>query len=244
MAQVSRRAGFNGSALVRLLSRLTDTDVRESAQGTADRLSQWFGWTDAISLSAALNGNPAPALPGARTSRTSASAEEGECIRARSALAQAIAEDGMFADGAPSGTASDFAPYRQRYLARQQAMDAGVGPLRGRLRARLATGSADMARLAAVDVVMEQVLGTRERSLLANLPSVLERHFGRLRQAAAEAQVKADDEPGDAAAPEAWLDVFRKDARELLLAELDFRFQPVEGLLEALRSRTTGQPDT
>ena len=35
----------------------------------------------------------------------------------------------------------------------------------------------------------------------------------------------------------AWLDVFRKDIQSVLLAELDLRFQPVEGLLAALLTR-------
>jgi hypothetical protein len=37
--------------------------------------------------------------------------------------------------------------------------------------------------------------------------------------------------------PGAWLDVFRKDMQSVLLAELEVRFQPVEGLLAALRTR-------
>ncbi|MGE8634372.1 MAG: DUF3348 family protein, partial [Achromobacter piechaudii] len=39
-----------------------------------------------------------------------------------------------------------------------------------------------------------------------------------------------------AVTPGAWLDVFRKDMRSVLLAELDVRLQPVEGLLAALRA--------
>lgn len=216
------RTGFDGAALVRLLSRLTGAGVREPRQVTADGLSQWFGWTDAISLSAALNGNPAAPASNARgTPAASPTAEETECRRVRAALTTAIAEDSIFV-AAPTGDAApDFAPFRQRYLARQQAMDAGIAPLRGRLRARLAAQSPDMARLAAVDVVMEQVLGAQERSLLAGVPALLDKHFRQLRQAA----------------PDAWLDVFRRDARDVLLAELDLRFQPVEGLLEALRTR-------
>ena len=35
----------------------------------------------------------------------------------------------------------------------------------------------------------------------------------------------------------AWLDAFREDMHAVLLAELDLRFQPVEGLLAALRAR-------
>jgi hypothetical protein len=37
-------------------------------------------------------------------------------------------------------------------------------------------------------------------------------------------------------APDAWLDAFRMDMQSVLLAELDVRFQPVEGLLAALRA--------
>lgn len=59
-------------------------------------------------------------------------------------------------------------------------------------------------------------------------------------QAAALATAQpAPAAPGAAApvTPGAWLDVFRKDMRSVLLAELDVRLQPVEGLLAALRTR-------
>lgn len=232
MEQVSRRTGFTGPALIRLLARLADGDVRESRQAFADRLGQWLNWTDAISLSAALNGSPAAAPSGARVG---ASAAEAECARARAALVKAIAEDST---PAPSmSTSADFSPYRRRYLARQQAMEAGIGPLRARLRAMLAAGSPAMARLAGVDAVMEQVLVEHERSLLSTVPVLLEKHFERLRRAA-----QPQDEPDTEAQPEAWLDVFRKNMQDLLLAELDFRLQPIEGLLEALRMRQPQLP--
>ena len=241
MAHVPQRTGFNGSALVRLLSRLTDGDIRESEQASADRLSQWFGWTDAISLSAALNGTPASLPP---APRGSVRADESECARVRAALAQAIAEDSSFAPAkaraatADAQTPPDFAPMRQRYLARQQAMETAIGPLRGRLRARLAAGSHDMARLAAVDVVMEQVLGARERSLLASVPAALEKRFARLRKARQDEETGAEDNAAGGHAD--WLAVFRKDIQDVLQAELDFRFQPVDGLLEALRAGHKG----
>ncbi|SEB16110.1 Protein of unknown function [Variovorax sp. YR216] len=222
------RRSLTGSALIRLLDRLAGPDVRESGASTSDRLSQWFSWTDAISLSAALDGVPVGAA-GASGAKTSSTAEEGECHRVRSALAKAIAEDSAFASlqarSEANDAEADFSPYRQRYQARQQAIEAGVGALRGKLRSRLAIRSPAMAKLAAVDVVMEQVLGARERSLLSTVPKVLEKHFGRLRQ---DAQSEGSG---------AWLDIFRRDARDVLLAELDFRFQPVEGLLDALRMK-------
>ena len=226
MVQVSRRTGFTGSALIRLLARLNDTNVPESKQAFADRLSQWVSWTDAISLAGALDGGPSTAPSGARVPL---SAEESECARARATLVHAIA--------APMDAAADFPPYRQRYLSRQQAMEASVGPLRERLRARLAAGSPAMARLAAVDAVMEHALGVHEHRLLSTVPLLLEKHFKRLRKAdeTAQAAAEAPAEPVDGVRPGAWLDVFRKDMQGVLLAELDIRFQPVEGLLEALR---------
>lgn len=241
MEQVSRRTGFNGSALIRLLSRLSNVDAREPAQPTADRLSQWFGWTDAISLSAALDGAPATPQTGLRAPRNN---EESECQRVKVALATAIVEDNTF--GAGKDAASDFTPYKRRYLARQQAMEAGASTLRGKLRAAMAAKSPAMARLASVDVVMAQVLEAREHSLLSAVPGILERHFERLRKAAeappAEADAEAsetEDTPHSAQPTDEWLDVFRKDAQDVLLAELDFRFQPVEGLLDALRTQAT-----
>lgn len=225
MVQVSRRTGLTGSALIRLLARLADTDVPESKQAFADRLSHWLSWTDAISLSAALDGSPATPTPGARAF---GSADEAECTRVRTALVKAIAT--------PMDTSTDFPQYRRRYVARQQAMEAGIGPLRGRLRSRLAAGSPAMARLAAVDAVMEQVLGAHEQRLLSTVPALLEKHFARLRRAD---QATSPDEPEGEVQPGKWLDVFAKDMQGVLLAELDIRFQPVEGLLEALR---TSQP--
>ncbi|MBJ2154197.1 DUF3348 domain-containing protein [Variovorax sp. IB41] len=230
MVQVSRRTGFTGSALIRLLARLTDIEVPEPKQAFADRLSQWLGWTDAISLSAALNGGVAAVPSGARAA---GNPEERECERVRSAMANAIAED---MHSVAKDNAADFPAYRRRYHARQQAMAASIGPLRGRLRSTLATRSPDMARLAAVDVVMEQVLGAQEHRLLASVPATLEKHFKRLSRAHASADADASTEADTEAEPGAWLAVFRKDMHDVLLAEMDVRFQPVEGLLEALRA--------
>lgn len=227
--QVTTRAGLNDSALIRLLARLGAPEVRESRQVTADRLSQWLGWTDALSLSAALDGAPsgASARPAAQQLRQ-LSAEEREVNRVWTALRDAIAEPVKAFE--PDG---DFAPHRRRYLARAQAMDTAIGPLRARVRAALAASSPTMARLAGVDVVMEQALGKHERSLLAGVPALLEKHFKRLRK-------NEEDNDNDGATdgqPPKWLALFRKDLQDVLDAELDFRMQPVEGLLEALRMR-------
>ncbi|MBW8809649.1 MAG: DUF3348 family protein, partial [Lysobacter sp.] len=140
------------------------------------------------------------------------------------------------AAGSDADETLEFAFYRQRYLALQQIMEAGVGRLRERLRAMLTHGTPGMVRLAAVDAVMERALGRRERALLSAAPTLLGQHFERLRQAAlAAADAQATDGPQPAPST-AWLETFRKDMREVLLAELDVRLQPAQGLLAALRT--------
>jgi hypothetical protein len=242
MVQAPKRATLSGPTLFRLLARLTDVDVFESRQLLSDRLSQWIHWTDAIALSTALNGNPT----GVRSARrVLESAEAAECARVRTSLAKAIAGDDGFASAGrrgpvqappqavPIDTALEYAIFRQRHLSMQQTMETRIGDLRARLRLALAARTPAMARLAEVDGVMERALGARERSLLASIPTVLGGHFERLRQTA---QTALADIPATAR-DDAWLDVFRKDRQSVLLAELDLRFQPVEALLAALRTR-------
>lgn len=228
--QVSRRTGFTGSALIDLLSRLTDLGVRPSRQSFADQLGQWLGWTDAIALSAALGGGAVASGPGDASSVSSGSSEEAQCSRVRSASAAAIAEDARAAALDP--TPADFAPYRRRYIARQQAMASSIEALRGRLRETLAARSPAMARLAEVDTVMAQVLDAQEHRLLATVPGLLEEHFRRLRKANQPSDDATETQPATA-----WLDAFCKDLHSVWLAELELRLQPVEGLLEALRGR-------
>ena len=242
---------------MRLLARLEDVDVTESRQSLADRLSQWIHWTDAIALSTALNGNP-PSVPsrfGAQAVGSDAgsdlgSAEETECARVRTTLVNAIVGGGASAaakrhgsaqtssHGASMNAAVDYPAFRQIYLSMQQTMETGIGNLRGRLRSKLAARTPAMSRLAEVDAVMERALSPRERSLLATVPGLLGGHFERLRKAERGTLADADaDIQLSEVAPGAWLNVFRKDMQSVLLAELDLRFQPVEGLLAALRTR-------
>ncbi|MFM0322559.1 DUF3348 domain-containing protein [Caballeronia glebae] len=227
-----KRTAFSGPALVRLLAHFADLDVHEPAQSLADRLSQWLGWTDAIALSTALATDP-PAVPGARSVPRDM---EEECARVRASLADAFTREEAAmrrrhrapAQPSPDDVPIDYAEFRQRYVSLQQAMESDIGALRTRLRSTLAARSPDMARLAVVDAVMEQALSARERNLLANVPALLGKHFERLKRAHAA---------GETSARNTWLDVFRKDLQSVLLAELDVRFQPIEGLLAALRPR-------
>lgn len=244
--QAPQRTSVRGPTFIRLLARLTDADFPPSSQSLPDRLGQWLDWTHAVALSTALDGKPSEAASGVSTF---GNAEESECARVRVSLVSAIAGDRAFATTSQRALAGegdvnegvDYAVFRQRYLAIQRSMQAATGNLRGRLRDMLAQ-TADMAQLAAVDAVMERVLSPREQALLAHVPALLGEHFERLRQVEQKAQADAQLSEGTPAiVPGAWLDVFRKDMQSVLLAELDVRFHPVEGLLAALRTHSLGR---
>jgi hypothetical protein len=245
--ELPRRTGFSGPKLIRLLARLKDADVPESTQSSSDRLSLWLGWTDAIALSAALTGTPQATPAGARAPD---GAGEREYARVRTALENAITGNDVptasirrgqrrapVRDDGKVPAVIDYSAYRRRYSYLQQTMETSIGNLRGHLRTMLMSATPEMARLAIVDAVMERALSTREHSLLAGVPALLEKHFQHLLQAeqAALADAQASEEP-PAAPSGAWLDVFRKDMQSVLLAELDIRLQPIEGLLAALRA--------
>jgi hypothetical protein len=220
LALAPRRTPLSGTGLIRLLATLGDTDIAAPKDNFSDGLIRWFDWTDAISLSSALDG-PQAALADTPSTRTAALTAERECRRVRDTVTRLAA---------PDPTTDDFPPHRQRYLGWQQAMDTHITPLRRKLRTSLSAASPALARLAAVDAVMEKVIGPRERTLLATVPAWLEQHFERVRSAAPEDQ------------PERWRHTFCQDMREVFLAELDLRMQPVEGLLDALRGSSPDQP--
>ena len=78
---------------------------------------------------------------------------------------------------------------------------------------------------------MASTLAAREQAQLAQLPVLLEKHFTRLRSAA---ETTPDNTP--------WLQRFRQDMQQLLLAERDLRLQPAQGLLATLQAAHTAPP--
>lgn len=256
MAPVSSRTSFNSSRLIRILSDLDVVDVADSKQTFAERLGLWMSWTDAIALSSALNiehaQNPADKQP---PSRSPASALVDELNRVRSDLAGSIAKDfGPRADKAgiamPSPVAHatgeaavDHSPYRRLHLAHQRAMENRIGALRVSVRAAVSSLSQGLGRLAALDGVLDKALAARERHLLGTVPVLLERHFERLRKAQQRAPCAAQEaKDPEAPMPQAvWLERFCADMRAALLAELEIRLQPIEGLIEALSNEVSRQ---
>lgn len=217
MAQQTRvRTSLTGVALVRHIEALTDsrTRVSDARAGFVDGLVQWVGWADAIALSAALE----------RPLATGGSCVlefdgRAECDRVRTVVAQSLGRD-VAAMDADIG----YSLLRRRYVAHQQMLEERVNELRDRVRATLAARTPELARLAAVDAVMARALSDQERRLLASIPGLMEKHCRRMRE----------DGGDEGEANVNWVKVFRQDMYSVLLAELDLRMQPVEGLIEAL----------
>lgn len=224
------RTPVAGPAFIRLLSGLMDGGIALSSPDLSDRLSQWVDWTRAVALSRALDGRlpPAPA-----PASVFDAAEDAACVRVRATLMASLQQDAETERAVAER--ADAAVFSRRYQAQQRAMMAATGRLRGRLRDMLAARSPALARLAEIDAVMEQTLSPRENALLAGIPDLLAAHFQRLQDAAEPAPTA---EP--ATAPplvSTWRTAFRIDMQNVAMAELDVRFQPIEGLLAALRPR-------
>ena len=257
MLHGSTHPGVAGSELTRLLARFADAPPADTRPVFAERLGHWLGWTGAISLSAALNTGPdVPAVTAAGRPR-GRPGEEADFQRVRAALEASIAAGPR----EPASSPTDFGPYRRHCLDRQQAMQDAIGALRQRLRDALSRRSADGARLAAIDAVMDRTLAEHERSLLGLVPLRLQAHFERLlRSAAARAPesgtlAAGPDTPAaepdgpaahtpDPAALDAALATFRDDLDAVLRAELAHRLLPARGLLDTLQDTLLTLPPT
>lgn len=226
------RSNFNRPALVRQLAGFLPEGAPALAdahrQDLAERLGQWLNVADAITLSSA---HPSIAALGARAAqqsvRASAAAEAlpAELERVRATLTRSITTRDPKHRPDPNDLDTEFALFHQRHQDQQRRMEMSVTALREHVRQTLAKGAPRLAQLAALDAVMDQMLGGREQRLLAALPSHLKARFKSLRQAAA-----ASDSPGDLC----WLPRFEAELEQTLLAELEHRLQPVVGMIEAL----------
>lgn len=137
------------------------------------------------------------------------------------------------ATAAAAAAGSDFTPLRRSHRAQQRALDNPLAALRHNTREALAAASPALARLAALDGVLERALAERERHLLGQATVLLEQRYHRLRRAAADAA-----SPPPPGSTPAWLTGFCRELQALLHAELDLRLQPIEAMMTALQAQT------
>jgi hypothetical protein len=244
------RSNFSSSRLVRLLGDGMPAPAESPRQDVAERLGQWLNVADAIALHAAHQS--IQAMASARPARAQAHGTErataltAEFQRVRATLEKAIQTPPptgastqrhrhalpasvlpVDAQAPPAVPDISFAPFQQRYQEHQRRMDMSLEALRGHVRQTLASATPALAQLAALDAVLDPMLGGREQKMLATVPAFLERRFDQLRQ-------QHPTEPDAPAAAPGWLATFEQTFQATLLAELDVRLQPVLGMIEAL----------
>lgn len=240
MAQGISRTALNHSSLVRALDGLAVAEVSESKQSFAERLGQWLGFNEALSLYSVLNpGGAELAKSGSKAVEPSAIREEFR--RVRDNLADALSAAPPAPGKGDAGPTPDFAPYHRHYIARQRQMSTDIGLLRASARTALARRSPALKKLAALDAVMDQALAARERNLLATVPAFLNRRFEHLYAAHKNALAATDhnaeaDTPALWMQPGGWLATYCGEMQAVLLAELELRLQPVAGLIAALEN--------
>lgn len=259
------RSQLNRSPLQRLLS--DGRGVAEANAGGPDLAQRWGAWlsvADAITLRTGLQTasvakcHAAPAPPVAL---------EEELARVRATLTQAITAQG----GVPSpkerhaaarrrsspvptvapvvlDLTTEFTLLHQRHHDDQRRMALSVGSLRAHVRQVLTSTSPELAKLAALDNTMEQLLGVREQNLLATIPALLKRRFDQ-RRSDASASATPMSEPTTVGAPDTTdaaasnaLAQLKTEFQQALLAELDLRLQPVVGMVQAHRQAHHSQP--
>lgn len=174
----------------------------------AQRLGDWLDWREAIGLFDLLQQAEAPLPTGPATARPPSVAALGAELGAlRDELMASLADDPIFTD-----PAAGIAAARSQHAAWQQRFELRLAPLRERLREALRVRSPALARLAALDALMQRALAAKERQCLAAVPGLLEADAANTDPASALPRLTAS-----------------------LQAELNLRLLPLDGLLAALR---------
>jgi hypothetical protein len=251
MARALTPTNLHRSDLIRALTDLAVLDVGESGNAFAEKLAEWLGLNDAITLRAihttTQQGNLAKADP------RSGAAMRDAFSQAKAALSDSITQTlsakgtrtrlalPVLAPTVPLDAASAYEPFRRYHLAHQRHMDSRIGPMRTDVRHSLGLASPALRSLAELDAVFDRVLREQEGKLLARLPSLMAQRFGQLHKLHLHtlAQTQQADQPAFWMAPGGWLGRFCHELQTVLLAELDFRLQPTLGLIEALNPTNT-----
>lgn len=217
----------------------------------AERLGQWLSAVDAVRLNGALHAIESYTAQARQAVQAAdwramddacqgVQAELNELIEPRATPARAPRGRGGSAsvEAFDPEAEADFATHGQRYLGLQKQMETRVGTVRAQMRQWLAQGSPALRQLAALDAVVEQMLGAREQKLWAQLPGFLEGRFMHWRGLHAQRleALGCEDDPQQWRQPGGWLFAFEQDVRALWQAEVQVRLQPIMGLWDAARN--------
>ncbi len=228
------------SRFVRLLSEFSATKLASADYNLAERLGHFVGVSGSMTLVRGLQN-----LPVSKTTQVNEIATiHADVLLAHESMIRRVVES----FSAPVGETHDrpqqrvpsiesgvreealktYEPYQRFYTAHQVEMAVGIKQLRDKVRQALSGCSVELHQLAELDKTLDESLEVHTRKQFNLAPKVLEQRFKELVR-----QNKSTEGGLDVVGAD-WLTLFYRDMRELLLAELDVRLQPVLGLLEAL----------
>lgn len=245
MTQASAQASIssiNGSRLVRLLSELAVSDVEVSHKHFSQRLGQLIDLSASVTLASAHGDIAAMSF---EPTEDSSEAVTKEFLRVRTAMVQSLVKSFVpeasdarirFPGHEPSAAPDDakaYERYRNFYSAQQRDIDAKVLKLQSDVREAASGVSAQLAQLAALDMVLGDTLALHSRKFFSAIPKLLARRYHYL--------VAQYYEPvsGTGQSQQASLEIHQRFSREmqgLLLAEIEVRLLPVLGIIEALNA--------
>lgn len=220
---------------MRLLSTGDGVLSATTPKDWAQPLSQWLGPVDAMTLRAALQAAPASTTPASAPAKPVATLPVTPLAVELRQLRQSLVTHIAAQEVSPPtrlhtlstphsqepivAPAPEFAVYRLRCATLQRRMEWHIEPFRQHCRGVLGRVGARLRQLAEMDLALEKILGNRERAALAKVPVLLARRFDSLKQAAAL------DNTG-------WLDAYEQEFQAVLVAEMDFRLEPVVAMVE------------
>lgn len=246
MTRALPQVSLGSSRLVRFLTDWSLNATQVSHRQFTERLGQWIDFSDSITLSEA----HARALQVDNEDVASFSAGiTDEFLRARSRLVQASMRS-FFpgagptrirwpASGAPPDDAeSALQPYLRFYQQQQAEVDSKVRGLHLRTREAVATLSARLARICAIDAALGDALAIHSRRYMTTVPTLLQ---SRLEFLFSDYQLSVADGAARDAAWKRSCEQFRREAQGLLLAEIEARLLPALGLIEALNEEINNE---
>jgi hypothetical protein len=257
----SAHASIYGSRFVRLLSGLSVSDVEVSQNHFAERFGHLVDLSGSITLSMTHEELSALAF---KPTGVSSEAIKDEFLRVRTGMVRSIAISFapsvvLTRDKLPSpkelhahcklnGTnaaerpekikthTTMYEPYRKFYINRQRDLDIKIQQLRTHIGDAISGFSPELTQLSTLDKTLGNVLSVRTRKLFSVVPNLLGKRFVRLLDEYWQKlpdKISTDDlekwmKPGG------WISMFCGEMREMLLAELEVRLQPVLGMIDSL----------
>ncbi len=257
---------LSSTRLVDLLSGVNNLNIRISQANFAEKFGQMLHFSSAITLSSALEDAPEADFNPADISGneirevffrmqtdlvrfiaegfvTSARRGDDRLPTAKSLHAHCELT-GVFSAAYKRKTKKHsvvYEPFRKFYLNRQNGLDIKVDHLRSVIRDSISNISPSLAQLARIDQAISESLSGAAAELFAMIPKLLEKRFLHLWDVHGP-EFPENPEVTDFEQwmkPGGWISVFCNEMREILLAELEVRLQPVAGMIDSLPETMT-----